>query len=111
MFDALYTNGLFSVKIHRFIDAIAVTDTEKAVANSYRTDANRLGFCTLLKCFQHEGKFPNRKQDISKQIILHIGPVQTFVSPGAREINQRSTCQQNRCSGLHWENPRTHSKK
>jgi hypothetical protein len=24
MFDALYTNGLFSVKIQRFIDAIAI---------------------------------------------------------------------------------------
>ena len=28
MFDALYTNGLFSVKIQRFIDAIVQDETQ-----------------------------------------------------------------------------------
>ena len=37
-----------------------------------KIDYNRLGYALMLKYFQHEGKFPQRKQDIPGQIIIHI---------------------------------------
>jgi TnpA family transposase len=50
-----------------------LTDTEKTLINGFHTHPNRLGFGTLFKCFQNEGKFPQRKQDIPPVIVEHIG--------------------------------------
>ena len=50
-----------------------LTDTEKTLINKYHTDPNQLVFGTLFKCFQNEGRFPQRKQDIPPVILEHIG--------------------------------------
>src|SRR4051795_13360192 len=49
-----------------------LTDTEKVFINSRYTDTNKVGFGTLFKYFQQDGRFPQRKQDIPEQIVLHI---------------------------------------
>ncbi|MDZ4417042.1 DUF4158 domain-containing protein, partial [Bacillus cereus] len=37
-----------------------------------KTGASRLGFAVLLKYFQHEARFPIKKQDIPKVVIAYI---------------------------------------
>jgi hypothetical protein len=55
------------------IDHWTLTQTEIALAQSIsKIDYNRLGYALMLKYFQLEGKFPQRKQDIPGQIIIHI---------------------------------------
>jgi hypothetical protein len=55
------------------IDYWTVTQKEIALAQSIsKTGYNQLGYTLMLKYFQHEGKFPQRKQDIPGQIIMHI---------------------------------------
>jgi TnpA family transposase len=54
------------------IDHWMLTETETALVNKYYTDSNRLGCALLLKYFQREGKFPQRKQDIPHVIVEHI---------------------------------------
>jgi hypothetical protein len=49
-----------------------LTDTEKTFINSHYTGQNRVGIGALLKCFQQNGRFPQRKQDVPGQIIVHI---------------------------------------
>jgi hypothetical protein len=38
-----------------------------------QTDYNRFGYALMFKCFEREGKFPQRKQDIPPVIVAHIG--------------------------------------
>ena len=45
-----------------------------------KTDYNRLGCAVLLKSFQIQGKFPQRKQDIPTIIIEYIAQQLTIVS-------------------------------
>ena len=55
------------------IDHWTLTQMEIAMAQSIgKTDYNQLGYTLMFKYFQHEGKFPQRKQDIPDQIIIHI---------------------------------------
>ncbi len=55
------------------IDHWTFTQEEIAlVQNIGQTDYNRLGYGLLLKYFQREGKFPQRKQDIPAVIVGHI---------------------------------------
>ena len=54
------------------IDQWLLTDVEIALVNTYHTEPNRFAFALLLKYFQREGKFPQRKQDIPRDIIEHI---------------------------------------
>jgi hypothetical protein len=55
------------------IDHWTFTQEEIAlVQNIGQTDYNRLGYGVLLKYFQREGKFPQRKQDIPAAIVGHI---------------------------------------
>jgi Domain of unknown function (DUF4158) len=54
------------------IDHWMLTDTEKTLVNQYHTDPNRIASALLLKFFQREGKFPQRKQDIPRVIVEHI---------------------------------------
>lgn len=54
------------------IDHWMLTETETALVNKYHTDSNRLGCALLLKYFQREGKFPQRKQDIPRVIVEHV---------------------------------------
>ncbi len=55
------------------IDHWTLTQSEIVLAqNISKTDYNQLGYSLMLKYFQREGKFPQRKQDISGQIIVHI---------------------------------------
>jgi TnpA family transposase len=54
------------------IDHWTLTDPEKTLANQYHTDPNRIASALLLKFFQREGKFPQRKQDIPRVIVEHI---------------------------------------
>jgi hypothetical protein len=49
-----------------------LTDTEKVFINSQYTGPNRMGIGALLKYFQQDGRFPQRKQDIPEQIVMHI---------------------------------------
>jgi hypothetical protein len=46
--------------------------SEREFINKYQTDTNRLGCALLLKCAQIDGKFPQRKQDIQKQIVEYV---------------------------------------
>ena len=54
------------------IDHWMLTDLEKTLVNQYHTDPNRIACALLLKYFQREGKFPQRKQDIPRVIVEHI---------------------------------------
>src|SRR5450759_4111012 len=55
------------------IDHWTLTQSEIVLAQSIsKTNHNQLGYTLMLKYFQREGKFPQRKQDISGQIIVHI---------------------------------------
>ena len=54
------------------IDHWILTDTEMILINKYHTNSNKLGCALLLKYFQHEGKFPQRKQDIPRVIVEHV---------------------------------------
>jgi hypothetical protein len=55
------------------IDHWTLTQIEIALAQSIsKNDYNQLGYALMLKYFQREGKFPQRKQDIPGQIIMHI---------------------------------------
>jgi hypothetical protein len=46
--------------------------SELTFINNYQTDTNRLGCGILLKCAQIDGRFPQRKQDIPRQIVEYI---------------------------------------
>ena len=55
------------------IDHWTLTQSEIVLAQSIsKTNHNQLGYTLMLKYFQREGKFPQRKQDISGQIVVHI---------------------------------------
>jgi hypothetical protein len=54
------------------IDHWMLTDTEMTLTSQYHTDPNRIAGALLLKVFQREGKFPQRKQDIPRVIVEHI---------------------------------------
>ncbi len=55
------------------IDHWTLTGEEIILVNSVgQTDYNRLGCGLLLKYFQREGKFPQRKQDIPSAIVEHL---------------------------------------
>lgn len=55
------------------IDHWALTREEITLVNTIsETDYNRLGYALLLKYFQNEGKFPQRKQDIPDSVVEHI---------------------------------------
>ena len=55
------------------IDHWTLTQNEIVLAQSIsKIDHNQLGYALMLKYFQSEGKFPQRKQDIPDQIIIHI---------------------------------------
>jgi len=55
------------------IDHWTLTQIEIALAQSIsKNDYNQLGYALMLKYFQRLGKFPQRKQDIPGQIIMHI---------------------------------------
>jgi TnpA family transposase len=55
------------------IDHWALTQNEIVLAQSIsKIDHNQLGYALMLKYFQSEGRFPQRKQDIPDQIIIHI---------------------------------------
>jgi TnpA family transposase len=47
-----------------------------------KTGATRLSFAVLLKIFQFEGRFPDRREDIAGSIVAHLAN-QTNVPPGA----------------------------
>jgi hypothetical protein len=49
-----------------------LVDTEKAFVNSYYTGPNRIGIATILKCFEQNGRFPQRKEDVPEQIVVYI---------------------------------------
>ncbi len=55
------------------IDNWTLGDEEISLINAIsKNDYNRFGCGLLLKYFQVEGKFPNRKQDIPKVVIEHV---------------------------------------
>ncbi len=54
------------------VDHWMLTDTEMILINKYHADSNRLGCALLLKYFQLEGKFPQRKQDIPRVIVEYV---------------------------------------
>jgi hypothetical protein len=54
------------------IDHWTFTNAEVALVNTHHTDPNRIACALLLKYFQREGKFPQRRQDIPNAIIKHI---------------------------------------
>ena len=57
-----------------------------------QTAYNQLGCALLLKCFQNEGKFPQRKQDIPSGIVEHVSQ-QLHISRGtfaAYQLQERS---------------------
>ncbi len=55
------------------IDYWTLGDEEISLINAIsKNDYNRFGCGLLLKYFQVEGKFPNRKQDIPKVVIEHV---------------------------------------
>ncbi|KIL73923.1 Tn3 family transposase [Bacillus badius] len=45
---------------------------ERHLVLSKKSNANRLGFAVLLKYFQQEARFPNKKQDVPKDIVQHL---------------------------------------
>ena len=47
-----------------------------------KTGATRLSFAVLLKSFQFEGRFPERREDVASSIVAHLAS-QTGVSPDA----------------------------
>lgn len=47
-----------------------VAEDEARLAN--KTGATRLGFALLLKCFQLEGKFPDAKHEIPKDVVNYV---------------------------------------
>ncbi len=46
---------------------------ERHLVLSKKSNANRLGFAVLLKCFQLEARFPNKKQDVPIDIVQYLG--------------------------------------
>ncbi len=54
------------------IDHWMLTDAEKILVNTYHTDPNKVACALLLKYFQREGRFPQRKQDMPRVIVEHI---------------------------------------
>src|SRR5271166_3502245 len=47
-----------------------------------KTGATRLSFAVLLKAFQFDGRFPDRREDIDGNIVAHLA-TQTGVPPEA----------------------------
>ncbi|HDR6319023.1 TPA: Tn3 family transposase [Bacillus thuringiensis] len=45
---------------------------ENHLVLSKKTSANRIGFAVLLKYFQQEAQFPNKKQDVPKEVVQHL---------------------------------------
>jgi hypothetical protein len=46
--------------------------SENHLVLSKKTSANRLRFAVLLKYFQQEAQFPNKKQDVPKAVVQHL---------------------------------------
>src|SRR5215472_15837696 len=47
-----------------------------------KTGATRLSFAILLKAFQFDGCFPERREDVASSVVVHLAS-QTGVSPEA----------------------------
>src|ERR1700674_14127 len=47
----------------------------------HKTGAIRLSFAVLLKTFQFEGRFPDRREEVAGSIVAHLAS-QTGVPPG-----------------------------
>ena len=47
-----------------------VSDDLESLAN--KSEATRLGFVALLKCFQYEGRFPSGKHDVPRAIVDYV---------------------------------------
>jgi hypothetical protein len=55
------------------IDHWTLTAKEISLVHSFsETDYNQLGYVLMFKCFQREGRFPQRKQDISSVVTEQI---------------------------------------
>jgi len=39
-----------------------------------KTGATRLGFAVLLKAFQLDGRFPERRENVAGAVVAHLGP-------------------------------------
>ncbi|GAB6425650.1 TPA: Tn3 family transposase [Bacillus nitratireducens] len=46
--------------------------SENHLVLSKKTSVNRLGFAVLLKYFQQEAQFPNKKQDVPKDVVQYL---------------------------------------
>jgi hypothetical protein len=55
------------------VDHWMLTDMEMILINKHHADSNKLGFALLLKYFQREGKFPQRKK-IFRVLLLNTLP-------------------------------------
>jgi TnpA family transposase len=55
--------------LDELIDHWALLPNEIRAVNHARTDKNRLGLALLLKWFQHENRFPRRKQEIPADVL------------------------------------------
>nr|WP_281999019.1 DUF4158 domain-containing protein [Priestia flexa] len=45
---------------------------ENHLVLSKKTSANCIGFAVILKYFQQEAQFPNKKQDVPKEVVQHL---------------------------------------
>nr|WP_264806909.1 DUF4158 domain-containing protein [Cytobacillus sp. NCCP-133] len=50
----------------------SLLSNENHLVLSKKTSANRIGFAVLLKYFQQEAQFPNKKQDVPKEVVQHL---------------------------------------
>jgi hypothetical protein len=55
--------------LDELIDQWTLLPNEMQVVNNARTDKNKLGLALLLKWFQHENRFPWRKQEIPTEVL------------------------------------------
>jgi hypothetical protein len=59
-----------------------------------KAGATRLGFAVLLKAFQFEGRFPERREEVVTQIVFHLAnqtgvPLETYFEEEWSERTQR----------------------
>ncbi|EJQ92773.1 Tn3 family transposase (plasmid) [Bacillus mycoides] len=53
-------------------EQFSLLPNENHLVLSKKTSANRIGFAVLLKYFQQEAQFPNKKQDVPKDVVQHL---------------------------------------
>ena len=58
--------------VEELIDAWALFADELELVGQTKGASNQLGLALLLKWFQHEGRFPQRKQDIPKDVLKYL---------------------------------------